>query len=150
MPTPETIDQLPTNPTSGPPAPITGSELFPGWLPSLGRTFQYSAAQIAAFAAAYASVVPTLVAPDPDEYGITTYNVLPSDRIILLMTEGFVIVNLLDDPPLGQITIIDSNGIAGEYVATIVGPINGQLDFLFNVNYQSATFLWNGIQYNVL
>jgi hypothetical protein len=86
-----------------------------------------------------------------------TYVVAADDNVIAVDCSGAPKqVNLPDAPTTGSTYIIkDVTGSAGGNaitVTTVTGAVNidGAVTYVMNVNYASATVMWNGTQYMVL
>ncbi len=86
-----------------------------------------------------------------NEYNIVTtaisYTVLAQDRIISC-TAGSITITLIANPPTSAMKIIvkDLNGNAAASNITVSGNghnIDGAATYVMNVNFASATFVWN-------
>lgn len=80
-----------------------------------------------------------------------SYIMSASDSVLLVNAPTSVKINLPINNLTGNtVTIKDSAGNFATHNCTVVGTIDNATNLTMNVNYESRTFIYNGISWNII
>lgn len=82
-----------------------------------------------------------------------SYTAAPGDQVVIAQATqtGAWTFGLPVNPPLGRkVTLKDGAGNAAAFAVQALGTIDGVVNPVYNTNFFSKTFFWNGSQWNVV